>query len=405
MHCIYCNKEIINDKRPHGDTDYSKVYRSSEHIIQNAIGGKLESEKICCDRCNFHIEELIDKDFCDIFVPFISGIKDFKKTNNPNSEPKYSGYAIYNKDNENKMVFADVIKKSKVRKSSELIRIEKEVGTEGLNGRIRNYLNEMRVVFENFNLNSNAFKQGLSKIAYNYAIYLGINPKNISSTCDVTLDDKDKELLGIHFNTIVVPFVPGNEFDNFIELHTKFTLFHNLILFGHGNELWCYIDLFNTFQYYVRLSENYEQDIRYKIYGQEFQYIQSKMDNTHMYKDIIMEKVKEYAALGYKYVDAFSYNFYINQNKLNNNFRIENPLKKIDERRYSLILYPLWIAQAKDKKEMAEYATEKYRQLNQYLIKDNFTISDDEFFSMSRENQEKFLELYLNSMKPNEEGR
>ena len=79
MYCSYCNKEIINKKRPNGDTDYSKAYKSSEHIIQNAIGGKLESEKICCDRCNFHIEQLIDKKFCDIFSPIISDIKNFKK--------------------------------------------------------------------------------------------------------------------------------------------------------------------------------------------------------------------------------------------------------------------------------------------------------------------------------------
>lgn len=405
MHCIYCNKEIINTKRPQGDTDYSKAYRSSEHIIQNAIGGKLESEKICCDRCNFHIEELIDKAFCDIFVPFISDIKDFKKTNNSNSEPKYSGYAIYNKGNENKMVFADIIKKSKVKKSSELIEIEKKVGTKDLDKRIKNCLNEMRVVFENFNLNNNYFKQGLSKIAYNYAIYLGINAKNISNVCDVTLDGKNKELSSIQFKTIVIPFFPGNAFDNFIELHTKFILFHNLILFRYGKELWCYIDLFNTFQFYVRLSDNYDdgENTRYKIYGQEFQYLQSDMNTTHLYKDIIMEKVKEYVALGYKYVDALSYNFYINQNKLCPYFRIETPLKKYDERIYKFIFYPLWIVQSKSKEELAEYATKKYMQLNQYLIKDNPTILDDEFFSMSKENQEKFLQLYLNSMKPNEE--
>lgn len=79
-------------------------------------------------------------------------------------------------------------------------------------------------------------------------------------------------------------------------------MFHNLILFRYENELWCYIDLFNTFQYYVRLSDTYnnEEETRYKIYGQEFQYVQSNMDTTHIYKDIVIEKAKEYAVLGYK---------------------------------------------------------------------------------------------------------
>ena len=38
MRCIYCNQEIRT--------------LSKEHIIQNALGGSLESFKICCDKCN-----------------------------------------------------------------------------------------------------------------------------------------------------------------------------------------------------------------------------------------------------------------------------------------------------------------------------------------------------------------
>ena len=140
MRCVYCNKEIIDRKRELGDTDYSKVYRSSEHIIQNALGGKLETVNICCDRCNFHIEELIDRSFCDIFVPFTSNIENFRKSNNSNNAPKYSGYGMYTEENEIKLVFADVIKNSKVKKSSQLIAIEKEKGTNKLNERLKDTL-------------------------------------------------------------------------------------------------------------------------------------------------------------------------------------------------------------------------------------------------------------------------
>ena len=38
MKCIYCEETIL------------KV--SKEHIIQNALGGELQSEDICCDECN-----------------------------------------------------------------------------------------------------------------------------------------------------------------------------------------------------------------------------------------------------------------------------------------------------------------------------------------------------------------
>lgn len=402
MYCSYCNKEIINKKRPNGDTDYSKAYKSSEHIIQNAIGGKLESEKICCDRCNFHLEELIDKAFCDIFVPFTSDIKDFKKTNNSNSEPKCSGYAISNKGNEKKLVYGEVIKGSKLKKSNELIKIEKEIGTENLNTRLKSSLNESKVVFNKFNLDNNAFKKGLSKIAYNYAIYLGINPKNISGTCEITLDEEDKQIKDINFNTLVIPFVPGTDFDHFIELETKFILFHNLILFRYKNELWCFIDLFNTFQYYVRLSNKYitNESTRYEIYGNECQYMQSNMNDIPVYEDIIMKKASEYAMLGYKYVDACSYNFYVNQDKLNPCFKIETPFKS-NEEVGEHIFYPTWICTNLNQEDMARYATEKFTRLNDQLIKDKPTISEDEFFNMSKEDQEIFLDLLSKSRNPN----
>lgn len=53
MKCVYCNG-IIN-----------KV--SNEHIIQNALGGELKGNEICCDDCNKKISQLIDKPFTDHF--------------------------------------------------------------------------------------------------------------------------------------------------------------------------------------------------------------------------------------------------------------------------------------------------------------------------------------------------
>lgn len=395
MNCIYCGKEIINTKRPHGDKNYSKVYRSSEHVIQNAIGGKLESEKICCDRCNFHIEELVDKEFCEIFSPIISHINNFRKTNNSNSAPKYSGYALYNNGNENIIISADVIKKSKLKQSSELIEIEKKNGTCELNKRLKEKINRSKVLFSDFKLNNVAFKKGISKIAYNYAIYLGINPKKISNACKITLDEEYKEISSIYFNTEVIPFYPGNKLDTFIELNTDVSLFHNLILYRYGRELWCYVELFNTFQYYVLLSKDFknEEDTLYKIYGQEFQYVQSNMATNHRYNNIITEKIKKYIKSSSYDVEDFSGDFYFLQNELQNYFRIFNPLKKNIDGQYEFIHYPLWIVQAKKHEEIAKYTTRKFRQLNGYLKKDNTTISYDDLNKMSQENQNKFFEL------------
>jgi hypothetical protein len=65
--------------------------------------------------------------------------------------------------------------------------------------------------------------------------------------------------------------------DKYLELETNMELYHNLILFSQGNMRWCYVDLFNTFQYYVLLSNEWEEDIH--IFETYLQLIQ-KLDRT-----------------------------------------------------------------------------------------------------------------------------
>jgi hypothetical protein len=52
--CLYCNEEINSSNE------------SSEHIIQNAIFGRLESESICCKKCNSLLSKF-DSEFCNQF--------------------------------------------------------------------------------------------------------------------------------------------------------------------------------------------------------------------------------------------------------------------------------------------------------------------------------------------------
>lgn len=402
MRCVYCNKEIINSIRPKKDVDHSKVYTSSEHIIQNALGGKLESKEICCDRCNLHLQKLIDDGFCKIFVPFTSEIENFRKTNNTGSKPKTSGYAIRNSDNKMELLKADVIKKSQVKQSKELIKREKANGTEDLDERVKDSLDNMEVAFQNFNMDNKYFKQGLSKIAYNYAIYLGINPSNLNNTCEVKLDGINRELSDIQFNTKVIPFVAGNELDSFIELDSSCILFHNMIMYQYCNELWCYIDLFNTFQYYVLLCDDFgeQEKVDYKIYGEEFQYVQSNKNSSHSFFDVINEKSKEYYSIKDKYLYSLDYDFYFNHGKLASYFRIYNPVSKISESEFIFYNYPEWIVRKKTQEEIKDYTTKKYVRLNQSLVKLKPVFSTDRIVEMSKDDQNKFWELYQSSMRP-----
>ena len=78
--CVYCGAEIIKP--------------SQEHIIQNAIGGLLESGDICCETCNNEVCSKIDAEFTSIFNAIISKIPNMEKSNNRKSKPKCTGKAI-----------------------------------------------------------------------------------------------------------------------------------------------------------------------------------------------------------------------------------------------------------------------------------------------------------------------
>ncbi len=47
---------------------------SSEHVIQQCIGGTLESDEVLCDRCNHHFGDVIDPPLCEHFEPIVTAL-------------------------------------------------------------------------------------------------------------------------------------------------------------------------------------------------------------------------------------------------------------------------------------------------------------------------------------------
>lgn len=228
--CVYCGKTITE--------------RSREHIIQNAIGGLFESEDICCPDCNNYISKYIDVPFTKIFNAIISRIENFTKTNNKKSKPSYTGKAIHNGK-----LYDVLMKAGKVVSCPELSK-ELKCDVSKL---------EWEIVAYDFPIENKPFKNGLSKIAFNFALERGIPADILKKGINIKmLDDK---MVDLSFLYPVIPFVPLNPIDRHIELNTDMELYHNLILFSQGKMLWCYIDLFNTFQYYVLLSDSWDENI------------------------------------------------------------------------------------------------------------------------------------------------
>lgn len=245
--CVYCGRPIIK--------------RSREHIIQNALGGLYESEDICCDECNnCVISKKIDAPFTRTFNPIISQIENFAKTNNKKSQPTCTGKAIYENN-----VYDVIIKNGKVVACPEISK-KLKCDIAKLNFEILAY---------DFPIENISFKNGISKIAFNFALEKGIDISLLSKGVEVQKNGEKVE--NVLFKFPVIPFVALNPMDKYIELNTEMELYHNLILFSQDNMLWCYIDLFNTFQYYVLLSD--EWDTKESVLETYLQLLQ-KIDRT-----------------------------------------------------------------------------------------------------------------------------
>lgn len=240
--CVYCNKEITT--------------RSSEHVIQNALGGLLESEDICCPECNNHISREIDKPFTTIFNPILGNIENLGKTNNKDSMPAYSGTvkyqgATYSANFKGKNVTSCPELSKKLRCDASKLPLE--------------------TVSYDFNLQNDIFQTGMAKIAFNYALAKNVNLDLLKPGLHIDKNGK------IEYRYPIVPFYPLNELDILLELNTPTELYHNMILFSQHDKLWCYIDLFNTFQYCVLLVDNLPKGTH--IYDSYMQTLQ-KLDRS-----------------------------------------------------------------------------------------------------------------------------
>lgn len=245
-HCVYCNKPLgVTGKK------------SKEHIIQNALGGLLTSSEICCGECNNYLSRFIDAPFTKYFAPFLNYIPELNKTNKKKSIPGYPVIVEYN----GKM-YKGVAKKGKL--------CECRVLCKELQTKLSDIRPAPEIICVEYPLDNKIYRNGMAKIAFNFALYEGIDI-NILKHGLVMGRNKDK-IISIGFNYQVIPFFPINCFDEALELYEPMKLFHGMILFNDKNYLWCYIDLFNTYQVYVLLSDQW--DVHQPFYKDYYQLIQ-----------------------------------------------------------------------------------------------------------------------------------
>lgn len=144
--CVYCGKYITQ--------------RSKEHIIQKALGGLYESEEICCPECNNLLSSRIDAPFCKIFNAIVCNIPNLSKTNKKKSQPSCSGKALYDGE-----IYDVIIKNGKVVACAKLSH-ELKCDISKLDFTIIGY---------DFLIDSASLKNGLTKIAFNFALDKGFH--------------------------------------------------------------------------------------------------------------------------------------------------------------------------------------------------------------------------------------
>ncbi len=301
MRCYRCNREMVD--KP---TDSSLCKAHGEHIIHNGIRGKLISRTILCEECGEAYSK-DDANFCKIFAPFVVALSDrmipadHGKTDGntlkgrlfktPDEKEGDEGVEVTVKNGEvipvqpfytiegNKI---DVYS-GKKRIKDYLKVLNKELADKGDNsanytiaqhtdihdqGYLAYYFSEGN---DNFNED---FKKGMVKIAIEYALHCGIGRELLTEV--ISIDDKGKAMID-YDRAKLIPFIPTTLFDILYEDHRY--LFedgypsHMLKLFTSKyndgkTRLYCYLDLFSTFQYYVLLNDDYEGEEISETYAQ-----------------------------------------------------------------------------------------------------------------------------------------
>lgn len=301
MRCYVCNRKMVD--KP---TDSTQCKAHGEHIIHNGIRGKLISRAILCEECGGAYSK-DDANFCKIFAPFVVALSDrmipadhgktdgntLKGSIFKTSDVKEGdeGIEVTAKNGEvipvqpfytiegNKIdVYA-----GKKRIKDYLKVLTKELADKGDN--IANYTIEQHTdihnqgyiayYFSKGNDNFNEeFKKGMVKIATEYALHCGISRELLTEV--ISIDDKGKATMD-YDRAKLIPFIPTTLFDILYEDHRY--LFedgypsHMLKLFTSKyndgkTRLYCYLDLFSTFQYYVLLNDDYEGEEISETYAQ-----------------------------------------------------------------------------------------------------------------------------------------
>lgn len=255
MRCYVCD----NDITPELETD--------EHIIINAAGGRLKSNRLICVKCNQSFGQTIDAALAKQ-LNNMANMLEVKRhhgkpqpiaTTGKSSQDSYrldvGGKAVLTNPSVKKTTDGERILYSiQARSEDELKEILKGIARKYPQFDVkeamqqakwqRNYLSEPLEV--SVELGGEVVFKAVCKCAVNFYIFNGGDPNQIKHLIPYIQGRESKPVVWMHYT------------DHVYELSTDES-FHVLHLVGNpiAKTLYCYVDYFNTYKYLVLLSDSY----------------------------------------------------------------------------------------------------------------------------------------------------
>lgn len=284
--CYKC-EIIIDDKNS-----------SSEHIILNACGGKLKSNKLLCKKCNSHFGNSFDSELANDINPLANLLRINRERGFP---PKIEGKGLYNgleyylehdgKISLKKPVITEIdihnddISKRKIKVKA----LNKKNLEQVLNGLKRKYpdldiikakeeINHKNELFDeplNIKMSiggSDTFKS-ITKTAINFYILNGGKRSEIKHLFNYLDGKENLEIVRFYYPNLNVYEYKNDE------------ITHVLKIVGNAHEkiLYAYVELFNTHCFIIKLSENYSEsdmnvDYIFNIHNNEVNFNLTTLD-------------------------------------------------------------------------------------------------------------------------------
>lgn len=300
MKCYICNKDLKLKGTVQDLTKESETHE--EHIIHNALRGKISSRVILCASCGNDLNDSIDSSFVKYFAPITEQLRYFllKKDHGAKNAPtSVLGQMLLSEFPEMDVFYRDGVVSSHKpihhidwdNKTVTIFGNDKTIG--GYEKKVIGEITEAGGQYENFKVEritnmvdgvfvpyfgngfanlTEAMSLGYIKMAVEFALASGIAREDLNRA--LTIDGNGKGSILLDRN--IVTFLPQGAIDRVYEYYKPLLEpnypTHTLILFTHerGNGrqvLYCYIELFSTFQVYVILNHSFDRPF-YRSYYQ-----------------------------------------------------------------------------------------------------------------------------------------